>query len=166
MNISSIAIFYVFSCLVAAQAQDQVPAAECAHQAEERVQPKTEAIPKAYNTEIKVVIKMEQLKRDADGNYIATFRLINPGKEKLSYYTFPDGSPKTDTQVRRDGQWDGPHILGNADFREFSLDAGQSTVFTEALDGADLPARIGIMCWFSEAEAPKYTTIWSDPVER
>ena len=130
--------------------------------------PKTEAIPKAYAAESKAAIKLENLKRDADGNYVATYRFINAGKKDISYYIYPGGSPKLKIEVQKDGQWVMPgwFPLVSAAFREFVVKPGQSVVFTEDVKGAELPARVGIGCWDTDTTTHKYFTVWSDPIER
>ena len=136
--------------------------------AEDQLEKKSAAIPESYSAENKVAIKLEHLKRDANGWYVATFRIINPGNDKISYYAYPGGSPKTDTQILRDGKWGYPdwRAMINARFREFSIEPGQSLVFSEQVRGTVLPARIGISCWRAADEARKRFTIWSDPIER
>ena len=137
-------------------------------QAEELPEVKLDAIPKRYETETKAAIKLEGLKRDADGDYVASYRFINPAKHKISLYVFPDGTPKTKYQIEKEDKWVDPnaHAFVSANFRELTVDPGKSLAFTEELDGAVMPARIGIMCWNAEAGVPVYATIWSDPVER
>ena len=164
-----IACILLLASLTAAQADDPAPMPECALEVcAEKPGPKTEAIPKQHADEKKVAIKLEHLKREANGRYIATFRLINPGKQKLSYYMYPMGQPKADTQVQKQGKWVYPewHALVSAAFRQFTVESGQSVVFVEELNGADLPARIGIGCWNPDAKVHRQETIWSEPVER
>ena len=124
-------------------------------------------IPKPYAAETKPAIRLEHLKRDAESKYIGTFRIINPGKVKLSYYVYPGGMPKTDRQILKDGKWIDPDMgLVSAPFQEFTVGVGQSVVFKDSVNGADMPARIGISCWHPDAGVHKRFIIWPDSIER
>ncbi len=171
MKIASVSCAIIGS-LTVLYADDPAPMPECALDVveqldEEKVQIKTEAIPKEYAEEKKAAIKLEHLKRDAEGNYIATFRIINPEKKRLSYYMYPSGMPKTDSQILKDGKWIDPDMrLISAPFQQFTVGVGQSLVFEDSVNGTDMPARIGISCWDPDDGAHKRFTIWSDPIER
>ena len=141
---------------------------EVQNKVEELAKGKPEAIPKKYAAETKAAIKLENLTREAGGDYVATFRFINPSKNKISFYTVQGGAWKTEIQFKEQGEWVRPecHVFVSARYQELTVEPGQSVATTEKLNGAELPARIGISCWHTDSGPGKRFAIWSDPVER